>query len=115
MFRPNKTCFIQKVNGRDRYGQESLAAKIKARCSIVRLGTKSEKTSVRADSSASRGGAEEEQSYAVILLERSANVDINDVITIAETSTQVTDIKPRYNIQGRLDHFQIQGKAWQSN
>lgn len=113
MFIPKQKCSIRKIQGRDRYGQESLGSPASAPCSVVKLGNLVEKTSVRADSSASRGAAKEEQAYAVLLIHKKASVDNGDVISINGTEIQVTNVMPRFNVQGAIDHYQIEAKAWQ--
>ena len=69
MFRPNLTCIISVSSGEtDVYGKPMPAKRVTERCAIVKLDIKNTKTSVRADTSASRGNARELIADSVILL-----------------------------------------------
>ena len=76
--KPTNDCLVTKRGGTDLYGKEVAGATFKARCSIVKLALASVKTSVRADSSGSRGNAEETTAGARLLFLPRAGIDIGD-------------------------------------
>ena len=113
MFRPNLPCRIQLASGKtDVYGQPTPATFVNERCSIVRLTSRSEKTSVRADSSASRGNARELQADAVILLTIHTKARIDDVVEVSGVKLKITSIFPQHDVNGRLDHYEVEAHIW---
>ena len=112
MFRPNLDCLVSKLSGRDVYGQ-TLTAKIhRERCSIVTFDIQNLKSSVRADSSASRGAAQEEVAQVVILLTKNTVARIDDTITVAGRTLKIASSEPRFDVNGQLDHHRITCSAW---
>lgn len=70
------------------------------------------KSSIRADSSASRGNAHEMEDDAIILLTKTTKANINDVLVVVGQELKITAKIPRYDVQGNLDHYQISGMIW---
>lgn len=112
MYRPNRTCTIQKRGGHDQYGQETVGASFTEPCAVVQMRHVSTPTTVRADSSASRGHGEEFITYNTFLLGPKTQAVLNDKVTISGLVLRIIDIHPRYNIAGGLDHYEVQGKVW---
>lgn len=115
MFRPNITCHIQKTSGKtDVYGMPVLGAKTIERCAIVQLKIINEKSSVRADTSATRGNARELEVDAKILLAKTTVAAIDDLIVIEGVKYRIASKFPRHNLQGVLDHFEVTCSYWSS-
>lgn len=112
MFRPNQTCMLQLSNGHDIYGQPRPATRVPERCAIVKLIRSNSKTSVRADSSASRANAEEVQVQSIILLSPATRAKINDVMEVAGVHLKIEGCFPRHDVQGRLDHVEVSASIW---
>lgn len=113
MFKPNLTCRIQIASGKtDVYAQPLPARYVTERCSIVRLQAVNVKSSVRADSSASRGSARELEVDSVILLTAGTKAGIDDVIEITGFKLKISGMFPRHDANGRLDHYQVQATIW---
>lgn len=111
MFRPNITAqLIRKGGARDIFGQPSFGAPAPLRCAVVRLSTDMVPSTVRADSSASRGAAEETTAQAVILVPAATAIAVGDVIEVMGERVEVTGRHPRINTRGTLDHLEIRGK-----
>lgn len=72
----------------------------------------SEKSAVRADTSASRGNARELVSDIDVLLSPKTVARIDDIIEVAGFKFRISRVCMRHNLQGRLDHFQIGGTFW---
>jgi hypothetical protein len=113
MFLPNLTCTITSKGTRDIYGQEVVGASHTERCAIVKLVKESFHTTVRADSSASRGHGDEFRVDCVILLTKTTKVKIDDKLTVAGVSIRVKSVFPRVNVNGTLDHYQVEGELWE--
>jgi DNA-binding transcriptional regulator/RsmH inhibitor MraZ len=76
-------------------------------CAIVHSTRANLKTPVRADSSASRGAAEEKVAVSKILFPKTVAIDTNDKFEIDGKILRVTGIEERKNVLGQLDHFEV--------
>lgn len=113
MFRPNQTCIINISSGKtDVYGQPLPSRRTKERCAVVKLELTNLQTSVRTDSSASRGNAMELVANAILLFPKSTIANIDDVIEIAGAKLKIVSKHPRYSVTGDLDHFEIGAVTW---
>ncbi len=113
MFRPNLRCRIQLASGKnDIHGQPIPGQKVNERCAIVKLVVSNEKSSVRADSSASRGNAMELEVNSVILLERTSQAKIDDIIAVAGVKLRIMAMHRRFDVNGRFDHYEIHATMW---
>lgn len=115
MFVPNRTCRVKLGKGvSDLYGQPKSANRAWSveRCSVVHLRVSSEKSSVRADSSASRGNAMEAVGDLKILFTAKSKIGMDDIIEINAQKFRVTGIEPRFNVVGQIDHIEIVAAIW---
>ncbi|MCY1369148.1 hypothetical protein D9M69_561690 [compost metagenome] len=113
LFKPNLDCLIHLANDQtDGYGRPLPATVVPERCAIVNLNLGAQKTSVRADSSASRGNAEEMVAVGEILLTRDTRASHNDVIEIYGIKYLIVGKSPQVSVRGELDHFLIQVVTW---
>lgn len=80
--------------------------------SVVHLNLMSQDSSVRADSSASRGAADELVSEAKFLFTKMADIAIDDLVEIDGIKVEVSAVMPRYNVRGKLDHYEVDGRIW---
>lgn len=108
MFRPNQSCTIVIASGRtDVYGQALASRRVSERCAVVRLVTTNQKSSVRADSSATRGNADELVSDSLILLTKTTQANQDDLIEVAGMTLRILSKHPRFSVTGELDHYEI--------
>lgn len=112
MFRPNQDCVVRMQDGHDLYGMPKLGARKKERCAIVKLKVKNDKSSVRADSSASRGNARELEADVLLLLGPKTMAEHDAIIEIANNQYRVMSVNPRFSISGKLDHFEVGCTYW---
>jgi len=113
MFRPNLRCKIQLASGKnDVRGQPIPGRLVDDRCAIVKLVIENEKSSVRADSSASRGNAQEMEARSVILLPATTQARIDDIIIVFGYKLRIMGAQPRFDVNGRLDHHEIYATMW---
>lgn len=112
MLRPNQWCVLQKGAGNDLYGQTIEGVKSRERCSVVSFPTNDVKSSVRTDSSASRGNAHEFQTDAVVLLTNKTKAVLHDILIIRDMMLRISEVHPRWNVNGVLDHFECKLTIW---
>jgi hypothetical protein len=113
-FIPNQDCLVSKANEEtDEFGQPTFAAPVEERCAIVKLDLAREKTSVRVDSSGSRGNAQEFTANARILFTRDSIIAVGDKVEILGNVLRALSKFPRHDIGGSLDHYQVDLEIWQ--
>lgn len=113
MFRPNKNCILHKSSGKtDVYGMPMPGLKYKERCSVVKMNIKSAKSAVRADTSATRGNAQELETDTVLLLPKSSKAQIDDNIEMIGHQFRIVAIQPRFDVNGNLDHYEVGCTYW---
>lgn len=110
MFNPNNRAFwMKKASKRTITGGESFSARRVLPCSVVFLKDTSASTTVRADSSASRGAAEEHQASAKILVPPQYAIARGDVVEIEGVLIEIVTIQPRRDTFGKIDHQEVDG------
>lgn len=107
MFRPNLDCVVRQKGGTDVYGMPIHGARKKERCAIVKKVLRNDKTSVRADSSASRGNARELEADVLILVSPQTTAEIDAILDTVGDTFLVQSKHGRYDIRGRLDHYEL--------
>ena len=100
-------CVLIKKGGHNLYGDKVKGKRIQERCGVVKLESGRGNTTVRVDSGATRGGAEEGMAQAVLLMRPTSDVEIDDLIEIQGIKLRVTTKRLRFSVAGRLDHFQV--------
>lgn len=108
LFRPNTTCQHYTRNAAyDIYGQHTWGQPQTVPCAVVSYDLSRQKSSVRVDSSGSRGRADELVGVARFLFPRTITVQRGDVVYKDSYWLKVIEIHPRYGVDGRLDHFEV--------
>lgn len=107
MFIPNRTCFVRRQLGVNGYGEPSFDAKIIVPCALVRFDTKVEDSTVRADSSATRGNVKEFHASGRILFPRTFTPNWGDLVIFDKKVFMIKEVEPRYHILGHLDHYEV--------
>lgn len=107
MFIPNRTCSLRRkrptTNG---YGEIIYGSKETIKFALVRFDLKIENSTVRADSSASRGNVNEFHASGRILVPVSVNPTWGDLVIIDRKVFKIKEVEPRYNVLGIQDHFE---------
>lgn len=100
-------CAVSRRSGNDVYGQPAWGASQPARCSIVKFDLSATKTSVRTDSSASRGNAREIEAAVRLLFPSFTEIAVGDRVQVLGANLRVLTAQPRYDIVGNLDHHEV--------
>lgn len=115
MFRPNALCQLSRQSEETTvYGQTKLLAPKETNCAVVWLESQATKTSVRTDSSASRGNAREETIKSRMLFPTYVEIDKGDKVEIYGLALKVESVFPRHNVNGQFDHWQVDLTKWAS-
>lgn len=110
MFIPNTSAkLLRKAAKRDIHGRESFAPAVPIRISIVSLADSVETSSVRADSTASRGAADQEVLGAKLLVPAHVKLKNGDVIEVLGRQVEIASVQPRVDVLGKLDHQEVGG------
>lgn len=113
MFQPNVLCTLTRASGHtDLYGNPMFDPPRPAKCGIVKLVSRDQNVTVRADSSASRGAAQEMVADALLLFPPVYGVKNDDVIDVIGVKLKVTGVFPRHNVNGQIDHYQVEAMLW---
>ena len=107
-FRPNVSATIRRYQGTNLFGEPSWGDVENVRIGVVHLAAQAAKTSVRTDSSASRGNAEERVVVAKILFPVLAQPRVMDLVEFAGQTMMVKSVEPRIAVTGRLDHLECE-------
>lgn len=100
-------CKIRKQSGTDVYGQAAYGDPAEAMCAVVKLDASAIKTSVRTDSSASRGSAEEVAPVGKLLFPPIYDVAIGDLVLVHGLTVKVKSVQPRFAVFGGVDHNEV--------
>lgn len=114
MLRPNVCCTIERLAGHDLYGGRALSKPQTTQCAVVKLLSAREASTVRADSSASRGGARQIQADARLLFPTSVALDEGDRVTVSGIRLHVKSIRPRFDAFGAHHHNEVDLDIWAS-
>lgn len=113
LFNPNATCVIIKNEGYNAYGEQIFAKEgVTENCAVLNAKRSVKKSSVRADSSASRGNAQEVIADFWLILEQDTVAEIDDLIEIHGTRVKIVDMIPRYGLDGHHDHTEAACQMW---
>ena len=112
MFRPNQFCYIKAQNGYDKFGMTAFGRRKRERCAIVKCVLATGKSSVRADSSGSRGNAREVIADLIILLEPKTSATHDAIIEFQDDLFVIKSMHKRFDIRGKIDHFEVECTFW---
>lgn len=112
LFAPTPCTFKTMDEETDEFGQPTFGPARPAKCAVVKFLVGREKTSVRADSSGSRGNAEEITADARLLFPPATKILIGDKVTLFDVDLRVLNFTPRLSVAGRLDHYQVDLERW---
>ncbi|SCW95647.1 hypothetical protein [Ancylobacter rudongensis] len=107
MFEPNNVGWLSRKIGRNVHAQVTYAPPVKCPFAPVNLSVGAQKTSVRADSSASRGAADEMAAMrAKILVANFVKIEIGDRFEFDGQTYRIETKHTRRSVAGVIDHFE---------
>lgn len=112
MFRPNLKCEVAGFSFNDVYGKRVYKPYTTVPFAIVKMEVSVDKTSVRTDSSATRGSAHEILADARFLFPTYVKLKPGDRIKFGDDLFTVESVHPRYSVLGIFDHWQVDCNVW---
>lgn len=94
------------------YGEAQLQFVRKTNVGVVKFEQSNEKSSVRADSSGSRGKANLELFDAVLVIPLEAAVQLDDVLILEGQKLKVSSVHRRWGLRGRPGHLEVGANIW---
>lgn len=94
------------------YGEAQLQFVRKARVGVIKFEQSNEKSSVRADSSGSRGKANLELFDVVLVTPLDAAVQLDDVLVLEGQKLKVSSVHRRWGLRGRPGHLEVGANIW---
>lgn len=107
MYRPNTTCKYYTLSGRDVRSKPTYSAASVVPCSVVSFDLASKRTSVRTDTSGTRGRTDELSGVARFLFPKTFQPVKGDVVEKQGLWLEVIEIHPRFDVMGSLDHIEV--------
>lgn len=112
MFIPNNKGQLQAFSGYNSTAEPQFAPAKSVLCGVVHLNKIVQKSTVRADSSGSRGSADEFVSISKILFPASVSIATGYKFRIAGLTLKATTVEPRYSVYGVIDHYEVDFEQW---
>jgi hypothetical protein len=114
MYLPNNRLKYFVSRGHSAFGQPLPASSHFEPCAIVSIEINDGKTPISGTHDASTSSAEEQLANAVILVGPKTRITYDMVIEVAGQQFKVTGKQPRFDLSGRVDHYQLAAKIWKS-
>lgn len=112
MFIANNKGQLQAFSGYNSAAEPQFGPVKTVSCGVVHLNKKVQKSSVRADSSGTRGAADEFVSVTKILFPSSVSIANGYKFRIAGFTLKAMTVEPRYSVHGNLDHYEVDFEQW---
>lgn len=112
MFIPNSFAMVSTRRGYNLYGEPDFNEPVRVACGIVKMDVMAGKTSVRTDSSASRGNAGEITANSRMLFAATQPIGIGDKVEFDGVQLIITEIFPRRDMSGKVDHYDCVLQKW---
>jgi hypothetical protein len=113
LLKPNIDCKLAHKTGYNKHSEPTYGPDRSVKCRVVRFKSASLKSTVRADSSATRGRAQEEIFETIILFHPSTNIAKDDKVTIFGQVMRVVSIEIRLTTSGKVDHYEVGLNVWE--
>lgn len=106
MFIPNQVCDVRRRTSWNKHGEPVYGPTQVVPVAVVHLIDAALKTTVRADSSASRGAADEVVSETKLLFPKNFRPQRGDCVVLQGIELFVTSVELRFSVHGKLDHHE---------
>lgn len=101
-------CVVKSRTGNNGFGEAVYSAPRQAKCAVLKLEKARQHSTVRADSSGTRGHAEEYIAEGRLLMKKNDPIKVDDYIEVNGLTLRVLSVRPRYNVFSKIDHLEIE-------
>jgi hypothetical protein len=112
MLNSNGTCTVEKVTGFTINGEPKFGSPTREPIAVIRLARMMTRTTVRADSSSSRGHGDEKTAQSKVLLSGETIADLGDRLVVLGAQLRIIEMRPRLDISGYVDHYETDCELW---
>jgi hypothetical protein len=100
-------CRIRGLAGFDQYAKKTYIDKPAEKVAVIKLVSKRQHSTVRADASATNAFAEEFTADCKLLFSPATAVEVDDVVELLGVTLRIASKFPRINVAGKIDHYEI--------
>lgn len=111
-FVPTSVGYVSQMVGHDSKGKPRFSSKKPIRFSPVRMEVEMASTSIRVDKAGSKSRAEEDVAKGRMLVAPTAEFKRGDRFSFSGRTWRIVSIWPRYEMDGRLNHYQVDMVTW---
>lgn len=111
-FRPSQKATLRRSIGYDELGKHAFASPKVIRLSVIRLESDVNPTSIRTDKSGTKSRAEEKLHVGRVMIAANEVFKVGDQLDLHDIRWEIDSIHPRFDINGRLHHYQVDLQAW---
>lgn len=113
MIFPNVPCLVIPFAGAtDIYGQRQFGAPRREKVVVIKLIDIETHSTVRADQSATKGSAQEENALATLLFPAASKIKVDDRVQVNGMDLLVRQKSPRYDTEGEISHYTVGLELW---
>jgi hypothetical protein len=112
MFFPTLPVEIRKQSGHDLYGQPKWTLPVREMVAPIRVEQGSRNTTVRTDSGATHGHAQETESKIGLMFKPGSLVERGDRVDFLGRRLRVVTVHDRFTVAGQLHHKQVELETW---
>lgn len=112
-FIPVMTGQFRRTDGYDRFGTAAYTDWESVGLSVVKLDLTMQPTSIRTDKSGSKSRAEEDHLIGRVLADK--DIPHGSILKFAGREFRVVGVFPRYDMDARINHWQIDFTPWREN
>lgn len=102
-------CKISRAIGFDGFGQPKFSDQQDIYCAIVKHEVSTQQSTVRADSSSTKGHAYEDIANFIGLFQPNEIINKEDVLEALGAKFRIIGIHTRLTVTGKLDHYEVKG------
>lgn len=102
-------CTIKSQSGFDGFGQPKFTEPRDSKCAIVKHEISTQQSTVRTDSSSTRGHAYEDIASFIGLFPVGETIKKEDVVNILGQEFRIIKIQPRLTVTAKIDHYEVSG------
>lgn len=103
---------VYRKGGMNIYGESKYQFVRSTKVGVVNFTEGVVQSSVRADSSGSRGKADVETFNAVLIVPLAVDVKLDDVLVMSGTKLLVASVERRWGLRGRPGHLEVGANVW---